>query len=122
MFNYPVAKSFCKFALLDGAYLSVHPIHPQVSSYLGIIDVKQVCDNRAHLVVHIPYISQTMKIIYLDTMVRQYFKSRWFGWVHGSKLIKCHWKSILDLLRKSGEFFVVKEDLDDQTEAANEGI
>jgi hypothetical protein len=28
----------------------------------------------------------------------------------------------LDLLRKSGEFFVVKEDLDDQTEAANEGI
>jgi hypothetical protein len=29
---------------------------------------------------------------------------------------------ILDLLRKSGEFFVMKEDLDDQTEAANEGI
>jgi hypothetical protein len=28
----------------------------------------------------------------------------------------------LDLLRKSGEFFVMKEDLDDQTEAANEGI
>ncbi len=29
---------------------------------------------------------------------------------------------IMDLLRKSGEFFVMKEDLDDQTEAANEGI
>ncbi len=29
---------------------------------------------------------------------------------------------VLDLLRKSGEFFVMKEDLDDQTEAANEGI
>jgi len=28
----------------------------------------------------------------------------------------------LDLLRKSGEFFVMKEDLDDQAEAANEGI
>jgi hypothetical protein len=28
----------------------------------------------------------------------------------------------VDLLRKSGEFFVMKEDLDDQTEAANEGI
>jgi hypothetical protein len=28
----------------------------------------------------------------------------------------------MDLLRKSGEFFVMKEDLDDQTEAANEGI
>ncbi len=31
-------------------------------------------------------------------------------------------KHALDLLRKSGEFFVMKEDLDDQTEAANEGI
>jgi hypothetical protein len=31
-------------------------------------------------------------------------------------------KRFLDLLRKSGEFFVMKEDLDDQTEAANEGI
>jgi phage major head subunit gpT-like protein len=30
--------------------------------------------------------------------------------------------STVDLLRKSGEFFVMKEDLDDQTEAANEGI
>jgi len=29
---------------------------------------------------------------------------------------------MLDLLRKSGEFFVMKEDLDDQAEAANEGI
>jgi pyruvate dehydrogenase E1 component alpha subunit len=28
----------------------------------------------------------------------------------------------MDLLRKSGEFFVMKEDLDDQAEAANEGI
>jgi O-acetyl-ADP-ribose deacetylase (regulator of RNase III) len=28
----------------------------------------------------------------------------------------------LDLLRKSGEFFVMKEDLYDQAEAANEGI
>jgi hypothetical protein len=31
-------------------------------------------------------------------------------------------RSDLDLLRKSGEFFVMKEDLDDQAEAANEGI
>jgi IS30 family transposase len=28
----------------------------------------------------------------------------------------------LDLLRKSGEFFIMKEDLYDQAEAANEGI
>jgi hypothetical protein len=28
----------------------------------------------------------------------------------------------MDLLRKSGEFFVMKEDLYDQAEAANEGI
>ncbi len=33
-----------------------------------------------------------------------------------------HGLATLDLLRKSGEFFVMKEDLDDQTEAANEGI
>ncbi len=32
------------------------------------------------------------------------------------------WLSGVDLLRKSGEFFVMKEDLDDQAEAANEGI
>ncbi len=31
-------------------------------------------------------------------------------------------EAVMDLLRKSGEFFVMKEDLDDQTEAANEGI
>jgi hypothetical protein len=29
---------------------------------------------------------------------------------------------IMDLLRKSGEFFYLKEDLDDEAEAANEGI
>ncbi len=28
----------------------------------------------------------------------------------------------MDLLRKSGEFFIMKEDLYDQAEAANEGI
>jgi hypothetical protein len=28
----------------------------------------------------------------------------------------------MDLLRKSGEFFYLKEDLDDEAEAANEGI
>jgi limonene 1,2-monooxygenase len=33
-----------------------------------------------------------------------------------------HHPLMVDLLRKSGEFFVMKEDLDDQTEAANEGI
>jgi hypothetical protein len=31
-------------------------------------------------------------------------------------------QSGMDLLRKSGEFFVMKEDLYDQAEAANEGI
>ncbi len=42
-----------------------------------------------------------------------------------AKFAKIIWKKYqieLDLLRKSGEFFVMKEDLDDQTEAANEGI
>ncbi len=35
-----------------------------------------------------------------------------------------YWESrgYVDLLRKSGEFFVMKEDLYDQAEAANEGI
>jgi transposase len=38
-------------------------------------------------------------------------------WVH-----RYNEGGVVDLLRKSGEFFVMKEDLDDQAEAANEGI
>ncbi len=43
-------------------------------------------------------------------------------WLGALYLIGLGIIAIVDLLRKSGEFFVMKEDLDDQTEAANEGI
>jgi hypothetical protein len=90
---------------------SLNPFDPDsfvISAEVHIIDIE-------------PRVSRTLELpVKLNFAQLHEVLQAAFGWTDSH----LHQFNVggLDLLRKSGEFFVMKEDLDDQTEAANEGI
>ncbi len=94
-----MADHFCEVASREG-------FGEKIDAFL---ERKVLADNFNAIAAHVSH--SNLRIVHDDDLSQ--FFSRHLPWHH---------QVGVDLLRKSGEFFVMKEDLDDQAEAANEGI